>query len=143
MAQDQEEELRKIYSEAQVLQSYLEELKTRYQLLLATVSDMEAVKLAITELSRVERGHEVLVDLGGGVLTKAAIVDNSKVFVNVGSGVLVDKSLEDAIKTIDQRIAGLNKTIDSLQENIRRLEGEVGVRRTRIPELTRSMASKA
>jgi|YelNatPaOPRAMG01_1025707.scaffolds.fasta_scaffold53069_3 prefoldin alpha subunit len=143
MAQDQEEELRKIYSEAQVLQSYLEELKTRYQLLLATVSDMEAVKLAITELSRVERGHEVLVDLGGGVLTKAAIVDNSKVFVNVGSGVLVDKSLEDAIKTIDQRIAGLNKTIDSLQENIRRLEGEVGVRRTRISELTRSMASKA
>lgn len=142
MAQDQEEELRKIYSETQVLQSYLEELRTRYQVLLATISDMESVKLAITELSRVEHGHEVLVDLGGGVLTKAAIVDNSKVFVNVGSGVLVDKSLEDAIKIIDQRIAGLNNTIESLQDNIRRLEGEVGARRTRISEITKSIASR-
>lgn len=143
MAQDQEEGLRKIYSETQVLQSYLEELKARYQLILATISDMEAVKLAIAELSRVEPGHEVLIDLGGGVLTKAAIVDNSKVYVNVGSGVLVDKTLEEAMKTIDQRVAGLNKAVESLQENIKRLEGEVGARRTRISELTRSMASRA
>lgn len=143
MAQDQEEELRKIYSETQVLQSYLEELKARYQLILATISDMEAVKLAIAELSRVEPGHEVLIDLGGGVLTKAAIVDNSKIYVNVGSGVLVDKTLEEAMKTIDQRVAGLNKTVESLQENIKRLEGEVGARRTRISKLTRSMASRA
>lgn len=143
MAQDQEEELRKIYSETQVLQSYLEELKARYQLILATISDMEAVKLAIAELSRVEPGHEVLIDLGGGVLTKAAMVDNSKVYVNVGSGVLVDKTLEEAMKTIDQKVAGLNKTVESLQENIKRLEGEVGARRTRISELTRSMASRA
>jgi prefoldin alpha subunit len=137
-----EEEIRKVYSETQALQTFLDELRSRYQIILSTISDMETVKTAITELSKTASGEEILVDLGGGVLSRMSTTDNSKVYVNLGAGVLVEKKSEEAFQIIDTRVAALTKSREATEENIKRIEGEIGIRRTRLSELSKSITSQ-
>jgi prefoldin alpha subunit len=55
--------------------------------------------------------------VGGSAYVYASIVRNDRVLVGVGTGVSVDKPMEDAVATVDARIGELMDALKKISES--------------------------
>jgi prefoldin alpha subunit len=58
-----------------------------------------------------------LLEIGVGVMIKALKIEKQSVLVPVGSGVMVEKSIEEAIKTLNERSVQYANNIHQLQQS--------------------------
>ncbi|MEM0320583.1 MAG: hypothetical protein QXS67_04145, partial [Candidatus Nezhaarchaeales archaeon] len=75
------EDVSRVVTEWQYLQSLAEVLKQRIDLALAAINEMEGTIQAIDELSKVVGEAEVLFMLGANAYAKGKIVDTKKILV--------------------------------------------------------------
>ena len=61
--------------------------------------------------------------VGGNSFVFAKVADNQKALVGVGSGVTVEKPLDEAIKTLEARINELAEAAKKVTESLTMLEG--------------------
>ena len=101
--------------EVQALRSYAAEYSQQFELLsqqlrfietaraesLASIEALEALAAADGEVS-------TLLGLGGGVSVRATVVDSKKMLVGIGAGVTVEKSTEEAISFLRDRITEMD-----------------------------------
>ncbi|MEA2054063.1 MAG: prefoldin subunit alpha [Candidatus Thermoplasmatota archaeon] len=108
-----------------LLQEYQEKMDVVYQqvrLMEELLGEYRRVKSALEEISRTEKGRELLVPLGGNVFIHASIEDTSKVMTGVGGGVVTEKPIGKAMTFVDKKIDEFLKEEDKLiqiSENIK------------------------
>ena len=84
------------------------------QYLQAAVADYHKAKITVEQLDKTKGVDDILVPVGLGVFINASTKDTSKVLVDIGAGIVAEKTVDDAIKKIDGRI-------EALQENQKKL----------------------
>lgn len=127
-----EEELRKAIVELRSFETIMNELRSRYQIVIASINDLQVSKSALEEISKAGEGVELFLDIGGGVYGKAVLKDTSKLLVNAGSGILIEKSFEEAIKLIDKRLNELSNARNSIEIQMNDLQTKIEESRNRI-----------
>ena len=92
------------------------------------ISDFEDALINIEEFQKISEGTQILIPIAKGVFAKASKT-NGTFTVNVGSGVAVEKNLEDTKEMIYTQIEELKKLRQEMAENIeliiRELKGDV------------------
>lgn len=127
-----EEELRKAITELRSFESLMEELRSRYQIIIASINDLQVSKSALEDISKAGEGVELFIDIGGGVYGKAVLRDTNKFLVNAGSGILIERSLEDAFKLVEKRLNDLNNARGSVESQISTLQAKIEESRSRV-----------
>ena len=84
------------------------------QYLQAAVADYHKAKITVEQLNKTKGADDILVPVGLGVFINASTKDTSKVLVDIGAGIVAEKTVDDAIEKIDGRI-------EALQENQKKL----------------------
>ncbi|MBU6997311.1 MAG: prefoldin subunit alpha [Theionarchaea archaeon] len=97
-----QEQGRILASNVERLSIYLQELATSR----ATLEGMQSLK----------KGDEILVPIGASSFIRARIDDTEKVIVGVGSNVSVDKTLDDAATSMQERIDLVESRIRESQD---------------------------
>jgi prefoldin alpha subunit len=88
----------------------------------------EQVAFMATQQQQQGISDERLVDLGGGIMfVRARPTDASRICVDIGAGVLVDLSLEEAHEVIQKRLDEAEGRIGTLIEERARLLAEAQV----------------
>ena len=82
------------------------------------VESFELAKESVNAFKKSKSGDELVVPIGEGVFIKAKVDKNSTVLINVGSGVIVSKRLEDAESYVTERVDEADKLINTLNNNI-------------------------
>jgi len=96
------------------------------------------LNLTLDGLREFKKGKNSLYSLGSGVMVKGEITDDTNVLVDIGSGVLIELSREDAIDFMTKQIEAVMKDynvknqmlvnvvahIDKLNKKAKRLLGE-------------------
>ncbi|RLF05505.1 MAG: prefoldin subunit alpha [Thermoprotei archaeon] len=98
-------------SEYALLSQIASELKNRIELINVAINDMEIALYSLKEISKLMGGETILVPIGGNIMVRASYLKNEKVLVNVGSGVVVEKSFDEAISYIENRIKLLREEL--------------------------------
>jgi len=98
-------------SEYALLSQIASELKNRIELINVAINDMETALYSLKEISKLMGGETILVPIGGNIMVRASYLKNEKVLVNVGSGVVVEKSFDEAISYIENRIKLLREEL--------------------------------
>ena len=83
---------------------------------------IEYVKNCLDEIKGVKKGSEILSPLSSGIFVKANIADVSKLIVNVGKGVTVEKTVEETKELIDAKFNEIAKMRDELISEMQKIE---------------------
>jgi len=110
-----------------LIEQYKEQLNTldmQAQYLQAALNEYNKAKITLENLNKSDNNTEALIPIGGSVYLYANIKDTSKVLLNIGAGISTEKSFEDAIRKIDERVENIQKNQDRLTMMAQQLQAE-------------------
>jgi prefoldin alpha subunit len=95
--------INEMVQQSRILEAYMNDIVTKEATIVRLI---EEARLAASALNNIvpETQTESLVPVGVGVYMKALIPPIDKLLVNVGAGVTIEKSKQDAINYIESRI---------------------------------------
>lgn len=120
-----EEQAQQFLYQMQMLESIAANLDQKQE---AIVSYLREAMASIDSIKNISQGKEIesLVPMGLGTYVKANILGDSKVLIDIGSGIVVEKDHASAINHLESRIkelqVALNETSAQKHETMMRLE---------------------
>jgi len=112
-----EQEMRQAMGALEAYKAQLEAINEQGQLLQMSLEDYSRAKDTLEAVAKGKPGEEVLMPVGGSAYVYASIVRNDRVLVGVGTGVSLDKPMEDAIATVDVRVGELMDALKKVSES--------------------------
>jgi len=135
---DKEAEVSRYLALLEMYKEQIESLTNQSQIIQAMIEEYNRTKITLDKISNVEDGTEVLLSVGGGAFVNANVKDTKKVVYNIGADILVEKTIEEAVKSIDERIDLLYNNLQKVVETTQKLEEAA----TQISEKVQDMMKK-
>lgn len=104
----------------------LNQLEMQSQYIQAAIMDYNKARLTIEQLNKLEKETEMIIPIGGGTFINTTAKKQEKILVDIGAGVVTEKTYDEAIKKVDERIKNIEKSqarIDEMMQNIQK-QGE-------------------
>jgi len=133
-----EEQIRQAYVEVRVLENYAEEIRTRLQVVVNTNTELQTTRAAVEALTKTPEGTPLLVNLGGGVYGMARTSDPTKILLDVGTGIVVEKTVEGSLELINKRLEDLEKARASLESQLSNILTRLDRSRGKLSDLSSS-----
>jgi len=133
-----EEQIRQAYVEVRVLENYAEEIRTRLQVVVNTSTELQTTRAAVEALTKTPEGTPLLVNLGGGVYGMARTSDPTKILLDVGTGIVVEKTVEGSLELIGKRLEDLEKARASLESQLSNILTRLDRSRGKLSDLSSS-----
>ncbi len=111
-----EEKLNEKHMEYQYLIQQIQQLQQNLAALEKHVLDLTNMNENLREISKNESYDEVLMPFGGGIFFRSKISDSRNVVMNVGAGICVEKSTDDASRIVSEQTEHTRKAMEQLQE---------------------------
>jgi len=119
MSKKQNDELvQRKYVELQTLEQQFNQFKQQITNLELQLIELNKLNDSLEDLGKVKKGSGILVPLGGGIFTKAQVLEGNDLLMNVGSGVVVKKNREDAKKILAKQIKELEKIFTANEKQL-------------------------
>jgi prefoldin alpha subunit len=131
----EEEELRKLSVEMRFFEQTAETLQQRISMMNAAMTDLTYASMTLEGLEKENEDAELLVPIGGSSYVKAKLANPDKVVVGLGSGVSVEKTLQEAKAIVKERLDELQKTMVSAQQQFAQVAGRINADRDRLESL--------
>ena len=110
-----------------LIEQYKEQLttlETQTSYLQAAIADYSKAKITLENLENADKESEFLFPIGGNTFVEATTKNTLKVLIDIGAGLITEKTPEMAIKKIENRIEDLQKNQEKLIEMIQKLQNE-------------------
>lgn len=111
-----EAELRQAMSALEMYRTQLESIAQNQQLVQLSLEELARAKETLAQYKNAPEGSELLVPIGGNSFVFAKVGSTSKAIVGIGTGVSVEKSVDEAITTMESRATELMDTMKKLDD---------------------------
>jgi prefoldin alpha subunit len=102
----------------------LESISAQTQYLQAALLDYHKAKMTIEGLK--DAGEtKILIPVGGGAFIDGFVKGASKVLIDIGAGVVTEKTFEEAVKKIDEKIKRLEGNYERALSMTEKLQNEL------------------
>jgi prefoldin alpha subunit len=139
----QEDQFRRLAYELQLMQGTAETLQQRLAVLQNAIADLTVAKESITGLKEVKEGAPILVPTGGGTFVNANLGDLSNILVNIGANVSIEMDLDQAQEDIAGRLDEIQKTGQSVQQQLEEILAQMQIRRDTLNRLSAGLGGEA
>jgi prefoldin alpha subunit len=134
-----EEEITKNLTMIEYYKQQLESIDAQLQYLSTVLAEYQRAKVTVEQLHAADPNTEVLIPLGGGTFVNGSVKDTSNVLIGIGSCLVVEKSVDDALKKLDERI----KKIQENQEKIVSIGQRIQTDAEELSQKTQKMMEEA
>lgn len=117
MVEKMNDNLLQVYEELQTIQQQLENINAQLKEFMDQRKELSLSLDALKEFKNLKSDKEVLVPIVNGVFAKAKLFKSDNLIVNVGSNILVEKSVEDTIKLLEENLMEMDNYINKLRKN--------------------------
>jgi|SRR5579885_3080794 prefoldin alpha subunit len=111
--QSEEEKINALVVEIRLLENTYNELTARQSIVERVVVESKAALDAIMGLSNV-KPNQILVPIGAGAMLKFPAPETDRVMINIGSDVVIEKSKEEAITMLQNRLKEAENSLNTL-----------------------------
>jgi prefoldin alpha subunit len=122
-----EQELRQAMSTLELFRAQLESIAENQQLIQISLEELGRARETLNQFQNAKEGDELLVPIGGNSFVFAKVATNAKAIVGIGTGISVEKSMDEAIKTMDDRSKELLDTMNKLNDRRLAIEEQANV----------------
>jgi len=102
-----------------IAESRFNQLIQQRNFILQKIEEFNLTKKTLEEVSRL-KGNEILVAVGSLTYINAKLTNTKKVIVEVGAGVALEKTVEEAKKTLEKREKNLKDALKKLEVEIQK-----------------------
>lgn len=131
-----EEELRGLIVELQILERTSEALQARIGLVNASVNELRMASETLEGLKREKEGSTILLPIGGGSYLKARVEDLQTLIVGIGADVATEKTTDAAQADLATNILELEKARNALQQQLEQTLSRLDAVRRQVQEMT-------
>ena len=131
----EEEELRKLSVEMRFLEQTAETLQQRISMMNAAMTDLTYANMTLDGMEKEKENAELLVPIGGSSYVKVKLENPDKVIVGMGASVSVEKTLPEAKSILKERLAEVEKTMLSAQQQFAQIVERINTGRNRLESL--------
>lgn len=110
-----ENELRALNMQAQMISEQLNRIDSG-------LMEIEYLKNNLDEISSAKENTEILAPISSGIFGKAKLEKNNKLLVNVGNGIVVEKTISETKELLDERITEMNEAREKLLDSMQKIE---------------------
>jgi len=121
MEKDAEKEVRKKYIELQLMEQQMKQLQENAKVLDSQLAELIGVIQSLEDFKSVENKTRLWVPISNGIFTKAELIDNRELMVNVGADVVVKKSAEETKSLIAGQMDEIKKVQQKVVEELQRI----------------------
>ena len=121
MAEVTEEEVRNLAMQHREYQKRAEAIQQQMNMVQISRDDCIRALATIEELDALEEGIETMVPIGAGSFVYGNFNDLSKVIVNVGAGISVEKSIDGAKEILNHRKEELGKILENMNVSLTKI----------------------
>ena len=119
-----EEEITRNLTMIEYYKEQLNSIDMQAQYLQAAIADFYKAKLTVEQLHTTLDQSEILIPIGGGTFLNGSLNDSSKVLVDIGAGLVTEKTIDDAIKKIEERIKSLQENQEKVMSMAQKMQNE-------------------
>jgi len=102
----------------QLLQGQLEQLKQQGAHVQSRFAEVETTRLGLEEMKDLKDETEILIPLGSGVYSTEKHMKNSTLLVDLGAGVMIKKTPQEALEIIEKKKTDVEKLTTKLQQEM-------------------------
>lgn len=136
-------------SEIEEKVAILQQLQREFEALQRRIVELELLaneyRKAISSLEFLKSSEDVvnaLVNFGGGVLGYAEIKESKKFLVDVGSGIVIEKSVDDALSFVKRKLEEVEKASADTTNALRSIAIEANKIQQELAELSKKERKK-
>ena len=119
-----EEEITRNLTMIEYYKEQLNSIDMQAQYLQVAITDFHKAKITVEQLHNAADKSEILIPIGGGAFLNGILTDHSKVLVDIGAGLVTEKTVDDAVKKIEERIKILRENQEKLISMAQKLEND-------------------
>jgi prefoldin alpha subunit len=119
-----EEEISRNLTLIEYYKEQLNSVDMQAQFMQAAVADYQKAKLTVSQMKKYTKDSEILIPIGGGNFLNGSLTDVSKVLVDIGAGFMVEKSVDEAVKKIEERLQKVQGNQEQLVKIAQKLQKE-------------------
>lgn len=135
MENKRQEELRQISVELRLLEQTAEAMQSRIDMVNAVTTDLTYASMALEGLEKETEDSELLIPIGGNSFVKAMLKSPDKLIVGMGAGVSIEKSLQEAKEIVKKRLENIQKTRQSLEQQLAQVADKIAEGRERFESI--------
>ncbi|MBT3984771.1 prefoldin subunit alpha [archaeon] len=111
------------YQNMQEFNNQLQAMQQQVDVLEKQTVELNTVKEGLDSIEQCNGDEEILIPLGSGIFLKGGIKDKAQVTMNVGAGIVVEKSISGALKLVEEQIVKMG----SFKEELTKEMGEISM----------------
>jgi prefoldin alpha subunit len=131
--------LRRLVVELQILQETAESIQSRIGLTNAAINEVQIAYNTLEGIKKEKQGSSLLIPIGGGSYVKSKLEDSNTLIVGIGANVAVEKNVDEAQKAFQTRLVRFEKVRDSLQQQLEEIATKITNTRTQFQTLSEQM----
>jgi prefoldin alpha subunit len=109
-----EQKISEMLQQSKILEAYMNDILTKESAVTTLITEAHLASEAIQELSSTNQ-EESLVPIGIGIYLKVTVQQIRNLFINVGSGVTIEKSKENTKNYLESKIKEFELALKQLQ----------------------------
>ena len=110
---------------AYIIEDYkdqLASLETQFSFIQSAILENTKAKMTIEQMDKLNDDNEILLPIGGGAYINASTKKTSKLLLDVGAGIVIEKNTNDVIENIDKQIENLQQTQQKISSMVQQLQ---------------------
>ncbi|MFX1294260.1 MAG: prefoldin subunit alpha [Promethearchaeota archaeon] len=139
IVQSDRERLNILLTTSKEYESQAEQIQIQIDYLNQSIAATQIEGETIESLKNLQNGQEILLPLGNLTFIKAKLLDSSKVLINVGASVVLEKSIDHAKEQLDQHLENLSKSQMQLRQALQQIMQEIQKIRSEVEKLAVKM----
>jgi len=137
-----EETFRRLAVELRILEGTADAIQSRAGMVNAALTELVVASMTLEVLVKEKSDAPLFVPIGGGSYIEAKLGSEDKVVVSIGAGVAIERTLKEAKETVGSRMAELEKTRNSLEQQLRQVIEKIQDNRTLLQELSGKLSER-
>ncbi|MFB0522213.1 MAG: prefoldin subunit alpha [Candidatus Bathyarchaeia archaeon] len=137
-----EETFRRLAVELRILEGTAEALQSRINLVRAALTELRVASMTLEGVEKEKKNASLFVPIGGGSYVKAKLDSAEEVIVGIGADVAVERTMKEARENLENRIAELAKTGNTLGQQLNDVIGKIGEHRSELEGVTAKLRER-
>jgi len=136
----EEETLRRLAVELRILEGSANTIQSRINLVNAALAELRIANMTLEGMEKEKEETSLFVPIGGGSYVKAKLESTETVTVGIGAGVAIERTVKEARENLENRIADLEKTRTTLQQQLTQVLEKIQDGRSKFQELSSKLS---
>jgi prefoldin alpha subunit len=137
-----EETFRRLVVELRILEGTADTIQSRAAMVNSALTELVVASMTLEGLEKEKMDAPLFIPIGGGSYIEANLGSEDKVIVGIGAGVAIERTIKEAKDNVSSRIAELEKTRISLEQQLSQVIEKIQDNRAQLQELSAKLSER-